>query len=594
MLKFNLYLYWIIILFTLSCLSFIYSIIFISSDYRVFIEWKLFEINSFNIYYLILLDWVSLLFISVVTLISSIVVLYRSDYIGVNNYSSSRFLFLVILFVTSILLIIIRPNLLRILLGWDGLGLVSYCLVIYYNSIKRYLAGLITCLTNRLGDIGLLISIAWILSFGRWHFMFYLDFFNSSLVYLIIISSFTKRAQIPFSTWLPAAMAAPTPVSSLVHSSTLVTAGVYLLIRFFNNLFFNNFYFLFLRVITIFMSSFCANYEFDLKKIIALSTLSQLGLIITSLFMGFKDLSFFHLLTHAIFKSLLFLCAGIFIYYINDNQDIRVIGSVCSLIPFTTSCFNISNIALCGIPFLSGFYSKDLILEIRMIGYSGLLFYFIYYFCLGLTCSYSYRLFFYSIIINSKYKAHILFYEDKLLIKFRIITLTLISIFFGCITLWILLIDLNLIIIPMYIKLTPLFSVFGGIYIGFQITELTEFIFNIRYYIFTNIWFIYRYSYYLYKFLYTFRFNYKFNLNWGELYGAMGISHYLLKLSNFMQFYSNNNIKIIFISFLVWFLLLIYFGSLYRALYWRYKGKFYFQNIHRSSIILLMKIKSFI
>lgn len=586
MFKFNLYIYWRIILFLLSCLSFIYSMIFISLDYRVFIEWKLFEINSFNIYYLILLDWVSLLFISVVTIISSIVVLYRSDYIGVGSYSSSRFLFLVILFVTRMLLIIISPNLLRILLGWDGLGLVSYCLVIYYNSIKRYLAGIITCLTNRLGDIGLLISIAWILSFGRWHFIFYLDFFNSTLFYLVIISSFTKSAQIPFSTWLPAAIAAPTPVSSLVHSSTLVTAGVYLLIRFFNNLFFNNFYFLFLRVMTIFMSSFCANYEFDLKKIIALSTLRQLGLIITSLFIGLRDLSFFHLLTHAMFKSLLFLCAGIFIFYINDNQDIRVIGSVCSLIPFTTSCFNISNIALCGIPFLSGFYSKDLILEMRIINYRGLLFYFIYYFCLGLTCSYSYRLFYYSIIIDSKYKTHRLFFEDKLFMKFRIFILTCISVFFGCIVLWILLIDLNLIILPVYIKLTPLFCVLGGIWFGFQITEMSNYLFRISYYIFTNIWLIYRYSFYLYKFLYTFRFNYKFNLNWGELYGAIGISHYLLKLSNFIQFYSNNNIKIIFISFLIWFLLLIYFGSLSRALYWRYKGKYLFpkySKIYRSS-----------
>lgn len=227
-------------------------------------------------------------------------------------------------------------------------------------------------------------------------------------------------------------MAAPTPVSSLVHSSTLVTAGVYLLIRFFNKLNFNNNYFLFLRLITILISSFCARYEFDLKKIIALSTLRQLGLIITSLFIGLVDLSLFHLITHAIFKSLLFLCAGIFIYNINDNQDIRYLGSICYSIPFTTSCFNIANIALCGIPFLSGFYSKDLIVESGINITSGYFFFTIIYFCLGLTAFYSIRLFYYSIIFNYKINCINIINDNFSFMKLRIYILRIISIVFGC------------------------------------------------------------------------------------------------------------------------------------------------------------------
>nr|YP_010414448.1 NADH dehydrogenase subunit 5 [Kusala populi]URW11948.1 NADH dehydrogenase subunit 5 [Kusala populi] len=557
MLKFNFYSYWGFLLLFISMTFCYYFMVFVSSDYSIFLEWKLIEINSFNLFYVILLDWISCLFISVVTLISSMVVFYSMNYMGICSYSSNRFLFLVILFVFSMLLMIISPNLLSILLGWDGLGLVSYCLVIYYNSMKSYLAGMITCLTNRLGDIGLLISICWMMSFGSWHFIFYLDFYNCNLFYLVIVSSFTKSAQIPFSTWLPAAMAAPTPVSSLVHSSTLVTAGVYLLIRFFNEFFFNNMFFLFLSMTTMLMSSFCANYEFDLKKIIALSTLSQLGLMMSSLFMGLSQLSFFHLLTHAMFKSLLFLCAGIFIYYMNDNQDIRIMGSVCNKMPFVTSCFNISNMALCGIPFLSGFYSKDLILEMSMMQLSNLIFYLLFYLCLGLTCTYSIRLFYYSMVVDSKFNPHMLFCEDTNLMKLSILILTTLSIFFGCMTLWILMIDLVFIIFPFYIKILPLIFVMSGIMIGCLMTELNNFMFSMSYYLLSNMWFMFSYSYYMYMLFYKFSNSYKNLLNWGELYGAMGVSQYLLKSSNFIQFYSSNNMKIMFISFFIWFLLII-------------------------------------
>ena len=149
------------------------------------------------------------------------------------SLSSFRFLYLIILFVFRIFLIILSPNLFRILLGWDGLGLISYCLVIYYSSLRRYFAGLITCLINRLGDVGLLICICWSFSYGRWHFFLYNLYYYNGLFFILIFSCFTKRAQVPFSCWLPAAIAAPTPVSALVHSSTLVTAGVYLIIRFY-------------------------------------------------------------------------------------------------------------------------------------------------------------------------------------------------------------------------------------------------------------------------------------------------------------------------------------------------------------------------
>jgi NADH-ubiquinone oxidoreductase chain 5 len=201
---------------------------------------------------------------------------------------------------------------------------------------------------------------------------------------------------------LPAAIAAPTPVSALVHSSTLVTAGVYLLIRF-NVLLVDNLFgqsLLLISGLTIFMAGLGANFEFDLKKIIALSTLRQLGLIIRILAIGYPVLAFFHLLTHALFKALLFICAGAIIHNIKNFQDIRVIGGLTLHIPLTSSCFNVANLALCGMPFLAGFYSKDLILEIVSLSYLNSFRFFLFFFSTGLTVCYSFRLVFYSIVGN--------------------------------------------------------------------------------------------------------------------------------------------------------------------------------------------------
>lgn len=216
------------------------------------------------------------------------------------------------------------------------------------------------------------------------------------ITYLVVLAAITKRAQIPFSSWLPAAIAAPTPVSSLVHSSTLVTAGVYLLIRF--NLAFRDtlFYFLlFLSSITMFMSGLGASFEFDLKKIIALSTLSQLGLMMIILSLGGYKLAFFHLLTHALFKALLFMCAGNIIHVMGDFQDIRYIGGLVNFMPLTCVYLNIRNLSLCGLPFLRGFYSKDLIAEVMRIGYLRFYVYIIFYVSIGLTVCYRLRLVYY-------------------------------------------------------------------------------------------------------------------------------------------------------------------------------------------------------
>lgn len=191
-------------------------------------------------------------------------------------------------------------------------------------------------------------------------------------------------------------MAAPTPVSALVHSSTLVTAGVYLLIRFspsFSCLL--NTMLLLVSALTIFMAGLGANFEYDLRKIIALSTLRQLGLIIMTVSVGLSSLAFFHLLTHALFKALLFICAGGVIHSIGDSQDIRFIGGLSVYMPFTSSCLMVSSFALCGMPFLAGFYSRDFILEMISMRYVNVFGFLLLFVSTGLTVCYSFRLFYF-------------------------------------------------------------------------------------------------------------------------------------------------------------------------------------------------------
>merc|ERR1712142_219321 len=222
--------------------------------------------------------------------------------------------------------------------------------------------------------------------------------FSKILIYLLILSACTKRAQIPFSAWLPAAIAAPTPVSALVHSSTLVTAGVYLIIRL-NFIFCSSNstnFLLFMGIITILLAGAAAIFEIDIKKVIALSTLSQLGVIIIILGGIEPVLSFFHLLRHAYFKAILFICAGIIIHNMKDYQDIRKIRIILNVIPVTFRVIIVANLSLCGLPFLRGFYSKDIILEVIIISTIRLVIFIMIIVATFFTVAYSCRMSFFT------------------------------------------------------------------------------------------------------------------------------------------------------------------------------------------------------
>lgn len=393
-----------------------------------------------------------------VLLISSIVIFYITYYIRGEKHFY-RFTLLVYLFVLSMVFLILSPNIIRILLGWDGLGLVSYCLVIYYQNIKSANAGMLTILSNRVGDVAILLRISWILNYGSWNFIYLFYFFHGWETTLILIlvglAAITKSAQMPFSAWLPAAMAAPTPVSALVHSSTLVTAGVYLLVRFNYLLGCSNILF-YIGVFTIFISGLGANFENDLKKIIALSTLSQLGLIIIILSLGFSDLSFFHLLAHALFKSLLFLCAGVFIHCMGDIQDIRQLGGVSISCPVTSFYFTAASLALCGFPFLAGFYSKDLILEISFLLGGNLFITFCIILATIFTLTYSLRLCYY-LFLKSLGVSSFLRVEEEVGIITPISLLFILSVLAGSLMSWFYF-PFVFIYLPFLVKILVMFS----------------------------------------------------------------------------------------------------------------------------------------
>nr|AIT96950.1 NADH dehydrogenase subunit 5 [Togoperla sp. KW-2014] len=556
----------------LALTSVLLGFYFISQDWVIFIEWEILALNSSSIVMTFLFDWMSLIFMGFVMFISSLVIFYSREYMG-GDININRFILLVLMFVLSMMFLIISPNLVSILLGWDGLGLVSYLLVIYYQNVKSYNAGMLTALSNRVGDVALLLAIAWMFNFGSWNFIYYLEAGKESLEMgviglLVVLAAMTKSAQIPFSSWLPAAMAAPTPVSALVHSSTLVTAGVYLLIRF-NILLVGSWLgelLLLMAGLTMFMAGLGANFEFDLKKIIALSTLSQLGLMMSILAMGFPALAFFHLLTHALFKALLFMCAGAIIHNMKDSQDVRFMGGLVKQMPLTSACFNLSNLALCGAPFLAGFYSKDLILEIVSLSYVNNLSFILYFFSTGLTVSYSLRLVYFAMSGDFfNLSLHPLNDEGWTMLR-GMMTLSLMAILGGSLLSWVLFPTPSMICLPAHLKMLVLtVSLLGG-WVGY---ELAKFALNYKLVslkwsflcsFLGSMWFLPFISTYgvsnwpLMMGTSTLK---SFDQGWSEFCGGQGVFSWFKEWSMFNQGWQNNDLKTYLVGFFMWVIILL-------------------------------------
>ena len=366
----------------------------IYGNYKIF-EW----INSgkFIVNWSINVDPLSSVMLVVVTLISSLVHIYSIGYMK-NDPHKPRFMSYLSLFTFAMLTLIVSDNFLQLFFGWEGVGLSSYLLIGYwYKKNSANNAAIKAFLVNRVGDFGLAIGIFLIffhLGTVNYQEVFRLipEFSNVNVNFLgleinlitliclfLFMGAMGKSAQFFLHTWLPDAMEGPTPVSALIHAATMVTAGVFLVVRCspifeFSQIALNTV--AIIGMITAVFAASVALVQNDIKRIIAYSTCSQLGYMFFAAGVGAYHVAIFHLFTHAFFKALLFLGSGSVIHAFNDEQDIREMGGVWKKLPYTWILMLIGTLALTGFPFLSGFYSKDAIIEFAylkhsIVGYSA-------------------------------------------------------------------------------------------------------------------------------------------------------------------------------------------------------------------------------
>jgi NADH-ubiquinone oxidoreductase chain 5 len=357
----------------------------------------------------------------VVTLISLLVHFYSTGYMS-HDPHQPRFMAYLSLFTFFMLILISADNLIQLFLGWEGVGLCSYLLInFWFTRLQANKAAIKAMVVNRVGDVGLALGVftifiafktsdySVIFSLVPYFFdktftflTFELDLLNTVGI-LIFIGATGKSAQLGLHTWLPDAMEGPTPVSALIHAATMVTAGVYLIIRCSPLYEYTQ---LALVVITIFgattafMAATIGVVQNDLKKVIAYSTCSQLGYMVFVCGLSNYSVGMFHLMNHAYFKALLFLSAGSVIHALNDEQDIRRMGGLLQVLPFTYVMILVGSLALMGFPFLTGFYSKDVILEIAYAKYTiyGTFAHWLGTISAGLTAFYSFRLVYFTFI----------------------------------------------------------------------------------------------------------------------------------------------------------------------------------------------------
>lgn len=419
---------------------------------------RLFSLWNNDIELSFVFDYMSVWFRTLILLISSVIMLYSYNYMA--PYSKSiYFLPLTIAFIASMLIVVNMSNLFFLILGWDGLGLVSFFLIVYYQNHSSITSGLFTVIINRLGDRFFLASIVLVFYSSCDLTMFRSNIPSYLLGFIITLTFITKRAIFPFSPWLPMAMAAPTPISALVHSSTLVTAGLYLIIRFSYYLY--AYYpliklLMVLRIFTSFYAGMNSIFEKDLKKIIALSTLSHLGFIGMAFSVGLLKLAFFHILTHALFKSLLFITIGDIMINLNHSQDIRYLSSGLLYTPFSSLTIFVPIINLLGLPNLRGYFSKDLVLE--MINYSNVSFLVLFMVFLNVffTYYYTYQLLYFS-FQPVKLLPYQNFHSPGLYHRVSLFIMSFSTLFFGSYFLSSIDTFIMPLPVPLYLKALPLF-----------------------------------------------------------------------------------------------------------------------------------------
>lgn len=355
-----------------SCLYILHDLVVNYEKFYIINLGSWINFNKLSVDWEFCIDSMNILLLFVVIFISSIVHIYSWEYMK-NDPHFVRFMSYLSLFTFFMIILIAANNFIVMFIGWEGVGLSSYLLInFWYTRIQANKAAIKAMIINKIGDFGLLVGMMFMFKFFEtfnYHEIFLLNYLYKTkmdlICFFLFIGCMGKSAQLGLHMWLPDAMEGPTPVSALIHAATMVTAGVFLVIRCSFMFEFAEFTLGFMTIIGALTSFFGATVgfmQYDIKKIIAYSTCSQLGLMFCACGLSAYSLALFHLINHAFFKALLFLCAGSVIHALNDEQDIRKMGGLLKILPFTYVSMFIASLSLIGFPFLSGFYSKELIL----------------------------------------------------------------------------------------------------------------------------------------------------------------------------------------------------------------------------------------